>query len=152
MSETPMNATLSLERFAALADAYGGDVDAWPVGERDAARALLDADDRAGAILADARALDALLREAPVAAPDAALTGRVLAQAPRRVDWRDALAELLPFRAAWPAPALLSAALLAGLALGGLAPLDEFAGATEASVALGDAIAFGEDWLEETGS
>lgn len=73
-------------RFKALAEAYGADVERWPVAERDAARRrLADAGPDARAALKEAAALDALLKEAPQAHLDARLIGRVMADAQARV-------------------------------------------------------------------
>ena len=44
--------TMTYERFETLADAYGGDLRRWPEAEREAGRALLNADPRAAAVLA----------------------------------------------------------------------------------------------------
>ncbi|ODT85275.1 hypothetical protein [Phenylobacterium sp. SCN 70-31] len=78
------------ERFAGLADAYGGDVARWPAPERDAAAAFMtDAPARAAAILAEASALDAWLDAAPAPQASAAMVGAILAAAPRRPSlWR----------------------------------------------------------------
>ena len=74
------------ERFAGLADAYGGDVARWPAPERDAAAAFMtDAPARAATILAEASALDAWLDAAPTPQASAAMVGAILAAAPRRL-------------------------------------------------------------------
>lgn len=52
---------LDIERFRELAEAFGGDVDRWPVDVRAEARMLVDTDTAARAALADAAALDAVL-------------------------------------------------------------------------------------------
>lgn len=74
---------LSAERFATLAEAYGADLRRWPAALRAAAEARLADDPQARSVLADAARLDDLLEAHRVAAPDAALIGRVLAQAPQ---------------------------------------------------------------------
>ncbi|WP_157056008.1 hypothetical protein [Candidatus Burkholderia verschuerenii] len=62
------------DRFRRLTEAYGASPERWPIAERDAAQALLDArDPQALAALADARALDGLLDAHAVAAPGDAL-------------------------------------------------------------------------------
>ena len=76
--------TMTLERFADLAEIYGGDVARWPEAERETARALL-AVEPVGleAVLADAARLDRLLDLAPAQFADAALLGRLIAAAPQ---------------------------------------------------------------------
>ena len=76
-----MTEPMSLERFQALADAYGGVVARWPESVRDAAMGTA-AHPAAIAILARASALDAALDAWPAPAASAALRERVLAGAP----------------------------------------------------------------------
>ncbi len=54
-------AGMSFERFAALAEAYGGDVDRWPEAERFAALSLAGRSEKARTLLADAHGLDFVL-------------------------------------------------------------------------------------------
>lgn len=54
-------AGMSLERFAALAEAYGGEIDRWPEAERFAALSLAGRSEEARTLLADAHGLDFLL-------------------------------------------------------------------------------------------
>jgi len=75
--------SLNLERFFALADAYGGDLGRWPEADRAAARDLATASPAARARLAEGCALDAVLDLSQTAAPSAALRLRILAQAPK---------------------------------------------------------------------
>jgi len=76
--------TMTVERFADLAEIYGGDVARWPEAEREIARALLAAEPvRLEAVLADAARLDRLLDLAPAQSADSALLGRLIAAAPR---------------------------------------------------------------------
>jgi hypothetical protein len=75
--------SLSLERFFALADAYGGDLSRWPEADRAMARDLATASPDAQARLAEGRALDGALDLFQAAAPSAALRLRILAQAPK---------------------------------------------------------------------
>jgi hypothetical protein len=106
-------------RFKALLEAYGADVERWPVATRDAARARIaegGADD--AALLREAAALDALLGEAAPTPASSALLGRILASA---TDGRRAG----------------SGGVLA--ALGSLAPQARFAAASLMLVALGAA-------------
>ncbi len=78
MSRPPM----SLERFAALADAFGADMRRWPATDRAAAQDLAQMSPSARACLAEADALDAVLDQSRVTAPSAELYQRILAQAP----------------------------------------------------------------------
>lgn len=55
------SAGMSLERFAELAEAYGGEIDRWPEGERFAALSLAGRSEEARTLLADAHGLDFLL-------------------------------------------------------------------------------------------
>jgi hypothetical protein len=71
------------DRFRALAEAYGADLRRWPLAERDAAQAFLEANaDAAAAILELERALEAQL-EAYIVEPSPSLRGRVIDIAPR---------------------------------------------------------------------
>ena len=72
---------MTLDRFAALLDAYGADPARWPDAERAGAHALLDRSAEARARRDAAAALDAL-RDRAAAAPSSALAARILAQAP----------------------------------------------------------------------
>ena len=75
---------MTVERFADLAEIYGGDVARWPEAERETARALLAAEPtRLEAALAAAARLDRLLDLAPAQLVDAALLGRLIAAAPQ---------------------------------------------------------------------
>jgi hypothetical protein len=69
------------ERFAALAEAYGGDLDRWPADAQAAARLRLASDPGAHAVLAEAAGLDALLSADVVAPPSAELQRRILTAA-----------------------------------------------------------------------
>ena len=92
MSRATEGAKMDLDRFRALADAYGGDLRRWPAAERAAAEGLRDADAEARAILDREAEFDHLLHQAPAPVP-AALRAAVLAKAPtahtrRRAAWR----------------------------------------------------------------
>ncbi len=97
------------ERFEALADAFGGDLARWPDAERDAAAAMLAAEPAwAGATLARAGELDAVLDAFAAPRADGALAERIAAAAPaRRRRWR-----------VWLAPAGLGVGLAAACAAG----------------------------------
>lgn len=72
---------MNRDRLIELADAHGADLRRWPEGERDAARALLEADPAAREVLAQAAALDDLLAAAPRPTVSAELRDRVVASA-----------------------------------------------------------------------
>lgn len=76
------------DRFAALADAYGGSLDRWPATERDAARAHIAARPEARALLAEAARLDDALAGWTVPGPGAALAARIMTEAARRHAYR----------------------------------------------------------------
>lgn len=78
-----MTASLSLQRFEELADAYGGVIARWPDQYRDAA-ALTAQEAAAIAILARALALDATLDAWPLQGPSARLRDAVSARVPGR--------------------------------------------------------------------
>ncbi|MBV1693964.1 MAG: hypothetical protein KGP27_05835 [Hyphomicrobiales bacterium] len=80
------DADMTLEEFASLAEAWGGDIARWPGNTRIAARRLLVASPEARRALAEAAALDRLLAipDAASAMPaDAALVDRIVAAAHR---------------------------------------------------------------------
>ncbi len=75
---------MDFARFRTLADAYGGDVTRWPAADHDMARAFAAAHAVwAQPCLADAAALDALLRQSVVAPPARALRERITVAAPQ---------------------------------------------------------------------
>lgn len=74
---------MSGERFAELADAYGGDIGRWPQPEREAAREYAKNSDPGGA-LERAADLDALLDAYVLKTTHVGLDGRILAKLVRR--------------------------------------------------------------------
>lgn len=72
------------ERFAELAQAYGGNMERWPSGERDAARAHAATSFEARDMLEAAAQLDSMLAGWTVPAPGAALAGRIAATLAQR--------------------------------------------------------------------
>ena len=104
---------MSVERFADLAEVYGGDVARWPEAERETARALLASQPaRLETLLAQATRLDRLLDLAPAQSVDSALLGRLIAAAPQPVS------SARRWLAAMGAALGLGAAALAGVAAG----------------------------------
>lgn len=83
---------MDLHRFAALAEAYGGDVSRWPEADRDAAAVLMSAEPGATAPLLAAQSdLDWALDSWRAPAASAALQAAILAGAPaerRTPAWR----------------------------------------------------------------
>ncbi len=78
-SETSINP----ERFAELAETYGGTLARWPAADRAGAEALLQGAPDLAELLAQARDLDSLLLEATAPSPSADLARRIIAEAPR---------------------------------------------------------------------
>jgi hypothetical protein len=109
---------MNAERFAALADAFGGDIRRWPEPERAAGWDFLKMEPAAAEpLLHAARRIDAVLDSAPSFIPSAALRELVLASAPRpgvraAIAWH-------PLR--WLAPTGLAAACAAGALFGVMA-------------------------------
>ena len=68
MTDSERLSAMHLEQFSALADAFGGDIERWPVAARPAAVRLLASSPSARAILKAAQALDRLLDNAQAAA------------------------------------------------------------------------------------
>lgn len=132
---------MTLERFDALAQAWGGDIARWPEAERAAAAMLAARAPQAAAALAQAAALDAALADldaTPGPAPSQALLA-VCAEAAMREAGRKAAARRLiaraptartapgrasagraaaARRARWPMAAAMAAAAVAGVVIG----------------------------------
>ena len=70
---------MTLERFKAILEAYGGEERRWPTAERESALAFADGSAEAKRLLAEARALDRLLDEAETSSADRALEDRIMA-------------------------------------------------------------------------
>jgi hypothetical protein len=68
-----MNEPLTIERFRALAEAYGAALERWPAAERKAARELLLRKPELRAVLAEEAELDQLLTEDPPGVSEALL-------------------------------------------------------------------------------
>lgn len=128
-----MNREISLERFAAIVDAYGASPMRWPADERGAAEALLAISADARALLDEARMLDGVLAAAPVEAPSDALVARLMAARPRpatpvpagkpRSIFRELISAIWPYGSpAIPAGAL-AASIMLGIALGSVSEI-----------------------------
>lgn len=100
------------ERFAYLADAYGADLQRWPLDERGAAKALLDSGNpSAREALDQAGWLDAQLDSHQLAFIDLALTRQIRESAPRRTSFWSRYA-------GWLSPAGLVGVGIAGVVTG----------------------------------
>ena len=100
------------ERFAYLADAYGADLQRWPVAERGAAQELLDsANASAREALNQAGWLDAELDSHQLALTDPALARQIRQSVPRRASFWSRYA-------AWLSPAGLVGVGIAGVVTG----------------------------------
>ena len=115
---------MDLKRFAALADAYGGDLGRWPAAERDAARRFAHLNkDQADRALAAATGLDALLAESVVGPPGLALRDRVILAAPKPSTLSPAVRRAWRWLVGAGIGGVLASACAAGLATGvALAP------------------------------
>lgn len=80
--KSKMTVELTLDRFEALAAAYGGQITAWPEADQDAAAAFMVAHpDQAESILCEAEALDQLLDAVPAPQVSYALGHAIRSQA-----------------------------------------------------------------------
>ena len=140
-----MTVELSLERFEALAAAFGGNIGRWPRAERDAAIGLTASRPaETGRLLQAAQILDVLLGAAPAEAPSSALLGAIL----RNASLKDEPARLWRWVMGFGVGAALAGTAAAGVAAG-LVIAPASIGTTrapvradpiaEASVLLGDA-------------
>jgi hypothetical protein len=99
------------DRFAALAAAYGADLDRWPETDRDAARQHLSDTPQAASVLSRERDLDVALAAYGVAAPTADRQRQVVTALRRRRAEREN-------RGRWLSRLGMLGALAAGAALG----------------------------------
>ena len=110
-------------RFRRLIEAYGADPTRWPDAERSRAEALLARSDRARRLLAEARALDALLLADAKPAADERLAAAVIDYATAASQERP-LPQPREFRLGWSLPQLwpqalgLAAAAVLGFVVG----------------------------------
>jgi hypothetical protein len=141
---------MTQDRFSELAQAWGGDLRRWPEGEREAARAWVEADPvRAERALFDARQTDAALFALPTPRVSAALRDRVIASAATaglkaRAAWPGLRKLLWIGGAGWAAAAC--AGVVFGTTLGGRLAAD-----TQAFAVLDQALATGLDDTEVLG-
>lgn len=116
---------MKLSRFQHLAESHGGDIDRWPLAEREAARRLVASSREAQEALADARRLDAWLSLAePDLAPERA--DRMVGAISQRLDAMEAAARTGATgggpgpRRWWPAAAFLATMAVVGVIAGDL--------------------------------
>ncbi len=112
---------LSLERFAALVEAYGSDLERYPLRERAAAKALVLHRPEARRMLEAARALDALLVSARDERDSLELETRLSRIPQRHRQVRVGIA-LLPFRSRRSAGLAAAAAVALGIVTGQFVP------------------------------
>ncbi|MDB4986041.1 MAG: hypothetical protein JWN04_1219 [Myxococcaceae bacterium] len=118
---------LSMERFSALVEAYGADLERFPARERAAASALALRSTEAQQLLAAARVFDSLLASARDDLPSVELEEK-LARIPERYQQQRPSVRLLPFRSHARAGLAAAAAVLLGLASGQLVNSEAGAG------------------------
>jgi hypothetical protein len=111
---------LTLARFGALVEAFGGDFERFPLHERAQARALALSSRDAQRLLEAARAFDGLLASARDNLPTVALEAR-LERIPERYAQERPAFRLLPFRSRPQAALAAAAAVVLGLLSGQLA-------------------------------
>jgi hypothetical protein len=128
---------LSLERFSALVEAYGGELSRFPERERAAAKELLRSSREAQQLLAAASVFDSLLASAKLDLPSPELE-RELAQIPARFPQQRSKLRLLPFRTPARAGLAAAAAVLLGLLGGQLNPVDAPSTDSNDSLSTGD--------------
>jgi hypothetical protein len=138
--ETTMHETrMTLEAFRDLIDRHGAEPARWPLAVRAAAVAFAGGDPAACHLLDDARRLERLV--AAVAAPqpvDAAFVGRVLGRVEGHVGARET-AFRFTRRLAFASATALTVCLVAGVALGLVAPVMPVDDGTDIAVfVLGD--------------
>jgi hypothetical protein len=112
---------MTLERFSALAEAFGADMRRWPEADRAAARALAQDSAPARTRLAEADALDAALDLSRVASPSPELRQRILSAAPKprasRADAASARSRLMRWLSGLGAVGVLTCGAMAGAAV-----------------------------------
>ncbi|NYZ14093.1 hypothetical protein HL658_16175 [Azospirillum sp. RWY-5-1] len=122
---------MRIARFIHLAEAHGGDLERWPVAEREAARELLGWSDEARRALEEAQALDIWLDRATPAV-DAKRVERLASRIEEALDRRGPApvppAWTLP--RLWPAATFLAVMGLMGVVVGSVGLVPASAGAT----------------------
>lgn len=125
-----MDMAMTLDRLREIVEAYGAAAHRWPLAEREAALALVAANDKARALIDEALTLDLMLDAAPAVEPASdELVSRIMAARPRAVpavmvDWPVSNGPLGFLKARlqeiWPygPPAIPAGALAASIMLG----------------------------------
>ena len=115
--------SLSLAAFRDLLDRHGAAIARWPSDVRPAAEALLAADPVAARLFDETRRLERLVADATAAPPlDAAFVGRVMARIEGHVGARET-AFRFTRRLAFASATALTLCLVAGVAVGLVAPV-----------------------------
>ena len=146
MSEAQM---MTAERFKTLLEAYGAEIARWPDAERLAAHAYAQSAPEAGARLAEAAQLDAVLAALPAPALPAGLEAAILAEARKLGPARKAgaaaalggvLHALWPRAALWKPASIFASALVLGALIG--VNLFGLLASSEMSIAHDDVLAY----------
>ena len=144
---------MSLDRFAALVDAYGASPARWPEAERAAAAALMKASAEARRMATDADALDRMLDATETAPATRALQDRILAGVAGRTRTVGARSSRF-FAARWLPASAVACSLMFGVAIGTQAPTlagvdDDALAQAAASSALTASASDGDMWVGE---
>jgi hypothetical protein len=166
-----MSSKMTLERFAAIMDAYGTSPERWPADEHAAAEALLAETPAAQALATEAAKLDLMLAAAPVEAPSAALVERLMAARPRAATvapapqgnkgiFRRLIETLWPYGSPVVPTGALAASIMLGVALGSVSEISVLdvapANAASAEMETGERLvalaladtAWPEEWMQ----
>jgi hypothetical protein len=134
---------LSIERFQALVEAYGGDLERFPQRERARARELLRRDESAQRLVQAARAFDSVLEEARLDVSPSLIDR--LSAIPHQHAQQAPVLRLLPFHSSRQTWLAAAAAVLLGL-LGGEYLDEEPLGADSADIS---GLTFADDLFED---
>ncbi len=135
---------LSIERFQALVEAYGGDIERFPQRERAGARELLRRDEAAKKLVQAARAFDSVLEEARLDVTPSLMER--LSSIPREYTQAAPVARLLPFRSTRTTWLAAAAAVLLGLLGGEYVSYEDGANVVSADVS---ALTFADDLFDD---
>ncbi len=144
---------MSLDRFAALVDAYGASPARWPEGERAAAAALMKASADARRMAAEADALDRMLDATQTAPATRALQDRILASVAGRA-WAVGARSFRFAVSRWLPAGAIACSLMLGAAIGSQVPAlagvdDEALAQAAASSALTASASDSDMWVGE---
>lgn len=141
---------LTLERFRALVEAYGGNLERFPARERAAARELLARSESARQLVEAASAFDQVLADARADSQVSSDVYERFGRIPSQHSQRTPVLRLLPFRSPKQTWLLAAAAVLLGVLGGGY---DAVSGASKGSVDSAQAeiasLAFADDLFDD---